>query len=183
MQKACKLQAFCIGNKFIIMLNFLTDNESYGDRPYIEMKIYRLLLCLIAFTFSACQHEIVPPNKKYILDRWQVKAFVTTHYKNKVKTSTTSTTTFGPNDYLQFNKDGTGYFGLKGPNASTTFGAMKYSVSGSNEDIVNVTNEKGAFVFHIISADQTALRITYPDDTTTIPIADGDYYDVQLTRH
>lgn len=148
------------------------------------MKIHRLLLfCIIAFTFSACQHEIVPPNKKYLLDRWQVKSVVTTRYKNKIKVSTTSTTAFDANDYLQFNKDGTGYFGLKGPNGSAAFGTMKYSVSGSGEDIVNVTNEKGSFVFHIISADQTTLRITYPDDTTTIPIADGDYYDVQLTRH
>jgi hypothetical protein len=148
------------------------------------MKILRLvLLYLLVFTISACVDEVVPPNKKYILDRWQVKSVVITHYKNKIKTSTTSVTSFNVDNYIEFNKDGTGYFGLKGPDGVAPFGAMKYNVSGHDEDIINVSSEKGSFKLHIISADQTVLRVTYPDDTATVPIADGDYYDVQLARH
>lgn len=83
---------------------------------------------------------------------------------------------------MQFNKDGTGYFGLKGPDGVALFGNIKYKVSGRGEDIINVMSTRGSFTLHIISADQVALRFTYPDDAATVPIADGDYYDVQLTR-
>jgi hypothetical protein len=147
------------------------------------MIIYRLtLILLLVSTFSACVDEVVPPNKKYILDRWQVKCVVTTHYTNKIKTSVANTITFGADEHLQFNKDGTGYFGLRVPNGTGPFGVMKYMVSGHDEDLVKVSGDKGSFTMHIISADQFALRFSYPDETATVPIANGDYYDVQLAR-
>ena len=146
-----------------------------------------LTLSFLLIAFASCDrsHDDDYLYKTRLQGRWQIKNITVTHYVNSNLLNTSYRTGFTANDYLLFNKDGSGYIGLVVEPRNEPLGTIKYIVTGQDQNDVSANNDRGTLKFKILKAEESYMRIIYKQGDKSTSIADRTYdeYDVNLQRH
>lgn len=146
-----------------------------------------LTLSFLLIAFASCDRSDDDDYlyKTRLQGRWQIKNITINHYVNSKLINTNYQSAFAANDYLLFNKDGSGYIGLVAEPLNEPLGNINYTITGQDENLVTATNGRATLKFRILSTEDSYLRIIYRqnDKSTSLASETYDEYDVNAQRH